>query len=409
MNTFSAIKTALDALRINKMRSALTMLGIIIGVSAVITMIAVGAGARVQVSKQIESMGSNLLLVLSGATTSGGVRMGMGTEPTLTVDDAKAIASELSNIIAFAAPVHSGTTQVVYGNQNWSTIVNGSMPEILDIREWAVTSGRSFTQKDVDGATKVALIGQTVLENLFYSEDPVGKIIRIKKIPFTVIGTLAKKGLSPIGQDQDDAIYIPLTTAQKRVFGTKLPGSVRIIYIKATDKDVLNDAENEIKELLRQRHRIASGKEDDFTVRNLTEMMSASENASRIMAILLGAIASVSLIVGGIGIMNIMLVSVTERTREIGIRMAVGAKPRDILMQFLIESVVLALLGGIIGIFIGIIGSKVITYLAGWQTLISTWSIVLAFGFSSIIGIFFGFYPAKRASMLDPVECLRSE
>ncbi|MBI5892067.1 MAG: ABC transporter permease [Deltaproteobacteria bacterium] len=391
------------------MRSALTMLGIIIGVGAVIAMVAVGAGARVQVSKEIESMGSNLLLVLSGATTSGGIRMGFGTEPTLTADDAKAIAAELSNVVAFTSPVHSGTAQVVYGNQNWSTIVNGSMPEILDIREWAVTSGIAFTQKDVDGAAKVALVGQTVAENLFGSEDPVGKIIRIKKIPFTVTGVLAKKGLSPIGQDQDDAIYIPLTTAQKRVFGAKIPGSVRIIYIKAAGKDVLNDAENEIKKLLRQRHRIASGKEDDFTVRNLTEMMSASENASKIMTILLGAIASVSLIVGGIGIMNIMLVSVTERTREIGIRMAVGAKGRDILMQFLIEAVVLALLGGMIGILIGIIGSKIITYMAEWQTLITPWSIILAFGFSSIVGIFFGFYPARRASMLDPVECLRYE
>lgn len=409
MNIISAVIIALDALRINKMRSALTMLGIIIGVSAVIAMVAVGAGARVQVSKEIESMGSNLLLVLSGATTSGGIRMGMGTEPTLTADDAKAIASELSNVVAFTSPIHSGTAQVVYGNQNWSTLVNGSMPEILDIREWAVTSGIAFTQKDIDGATKVALIGQTVAANLFGSEDPVGKIIRIKKIPFTVIGALAKKGLSPIGQDQDDAIYIPLTTAQKRVFGTKLPGSVRIIYIKATDKDVLNKAENDIKELLRQRHHIINGKEDDFTVRNLTEMMSASENASKIMTILLGAIASVSLIVGGIGIMNIMLVSVTERTREIGIRMAVGAKGRDILMQFLTEAVVLALLGGFIGILVGIAGSKIVTYMAEWQTLITSWSIILAFGFSSIIGIFFGFYPARRASMLDPVECLRYE
>jgi len=408
LNIISAIAIALDSLRANKMRSALTMLGIIIGVGAVIAMIAVGSGARAKVAKEIESMGSNLLLVLSGATTSGGIRIGMGTEPTLTAEDARAIAKELSTV-AFTAPILSGTAQVVYGNQNWSTLIIGTTPEILDVREWPVISGRAFTEKDVDGATKVALIGQTVLENLFGSEDAVGKTIRIKKIPFTIIGILARKGLSPTGQDQDDAIYIPLTTAQKRLFGTTFPGMVRIIYIKAAGKDVLNDAERDIKELLRQRHHITQGKENDFTVRNLTDMMSASENASRIMTILLGAIASVSLMVGGIGIMNIMLVSVTERTREIGIRMAVGAKSRDILMQFIIEAVVLALFGGFIGILIGIASTKTITYFAEWNTLISIWSIALAFGFSSVVGIFFGFYPARRASLLDPVECLRHE
>jgi len=408
LSIISIIKIALDALRINKMRSCLTMLGIIIGVGAVVAMIAVGAGARVQVAKEIESMGSNLLLVLSGAATSGGIRMGMGTQPTLSTDDAKAIASELSSV-AFTAPVHSGTAQVIYGNLNWNTVINGTTPEIFDVREWDVISGRIFTQKDMDGATKVAVIGQTVVENLFGIEEPVGKIIRIKKVPFTVIGVLSKKGLSPIGQDQDDAIYVPVTSLQKRLFQTPFPGMVRIIYVKASAKDLLIQAEEEIKDLLRQRHHVTAGKGDDFNVRNLTEMMSASENASKIMTMLLGAIASVSLIVGGIGIMNIMLVSVTERTREIGIRMAVGAKRRDILLQFLTEATVLALIGGLTGIFVGIAGSKIITYMAEWPTLISLWSIGLAFGFSSAVGIFFGFYPARRASKLNPAECLRYE
>ncbi|MBI5682679.1 MAG: ABC transporter permease [Deltaproteobacteria bacterium] len=392
----------------NKMRSALTMLGIIIGVGAVIAMIAVGSGARVQVAKEIESMGTNLLMVLSGATTSGGIRMGMGTQPTLTADDARTIREELSSV-AFAAPLHSGTAQIVYGNQNWSTVVHGTTPEIFEVREWQTISGRVFTQKELDGAAKTSVIGQTVAENLFGAEDPIGKIVRIKKVPFAVIGILAKKGQSPMGQDQDDAIYVPLSTLQKKIFGTPFPGAVRIIYIKAVSKDMLNEAENDIRELLRQRHHIISGKEDDFSIRNLTDIMSASEKASQTMAILLGAIASVSLIVGGIGIMNIMLVSVTERTKEIGIRMAVGAKGMDILMQFLIEAVVLALIGGMIGILIGIIGSKIVAYVTGWNILISLWSISLAFGFSSIIGIFFGFYPAKRASRLNPVECLRYE
>lgn len=408
MRIVSAVNIALRALRMNKMRSALTMLGIIIGVGAVIAMIAVGGGARIQVAKEIESMGANLLMVLSGATTSGGIRMGMGTQPTLTAEDAKTIREELSTV-AFAAPVHSGTAQVVYGNQNWSTAIYGTTPEIFDVREWQTADGRVFTQKELDGAAKVAVIGQTIAENLFGAENPISKIIRIKKVPFTVIGLLAKKGQSPIGQDQDDAIYMPLTTLQKKIFGTPFPGTVRIIYVKAASKDMLYDAESDIKELLRQRHRITSGKDDDFSIHNLTDIMSASEKASQTMAILLGAIASVSLIVGGIGIMNIMLVSVTERTKEIGIRMAVGAKEQDILMQFLIEAVVLALIGGLIGILLGVIGSNAIAYIANWNTFVSLWSIVLAFGFSSIIGIFFGFYPARKASRLDPVECLRYE
>ncbi|MBI3754000.1 MAG: ABC transporter permease [Deltaproteobacteria bacterium] len=408
MNTLSTVKIAVNALSINKMRSGLTMLGIIIGVAAVIAMISVGSGAREQISKQIESIGSNLLMILPGAATSGGLRMGFGSTPTLTSDDAKAIAQEVPDA-AYAAPLLPGTAQVVYGNQNWSTVITGTTPSFFDIRDWPVESGAIFTQRDVDGATKVALVGKTVVENLFGDEDPLGKIIRIKKIPFKVIGVLSRKGQSPIGQDQDDSIYIPVTTAQKKLFGTAFPGMVRIIIVKAVSPTALKDAEKNIAALLRQRHHIPTGREDDFTVRNLTEMMAAAEESAKIMSILLGSIASVSLIVGGIGIMNIMLVSVTERTREIGIRMAVGARGGDILMQFLIEAVVLAVIGGSIGIILGVIGSWFISHFAGWGIAISPMAILLSFGFSAAVGVFFGFYPARKASLLAPVECLRYE
>lgn len=408
MNTLSTVKIAVNALRINKMRSGLTMLGIIIGVAAVIAMISVGSGAREQVSKQIASIGSNLLIILPGAATSGGLRMGFGSTPTLTSDDAKAIAAEVSGA-AYAAPLLPGTAQVVYGNQNWSTIITGTSPGFFDLRDWPVEFGAIFTQRDVDGATKVALVGRTVKENLFGDEDPMGKIIRIKKIPFKVIGVLSGKGQSPMGQDQDDSVYIPVTTAQKKLFGTTFPGMVRIITVKAVSPSVLKEAEKNIVALLRQRHHISTGREDDFSIRNLTEILATAEQAARIMSILLGSIASVSLIVGGIGIMNIMLVSVTERTREIGIRMAVGARGGDILMQFLIEAVVLAIIGGCIGIVLGIVGSWLISHFAGWEISISAVAIFLSFGFSALVGVFFGFYPARKASLLAPVECLRYE
>ncbi|MBI3398681.1 MAG: ABC transporter permease [Deltaproteobacteria bacterium] len=408
MNTIATVKIAVNALSINKMRSGLTMLGIIIGVAAVIAMISVGSGAREQVSKQIASIGSNLLMILPGAATSGGLRMGFGSTPTLTFDDAKAIGTEAPDV-AYAAPLLPGTAQVVYGNQNWSTVITGTTPSFFDIRDWPVESGVAFTQRDVDGATKVALIGKTVKENLFGDEDPLGKIIRIKKIPFKVIGILSRKGQSPLGQDQDDSIYIPVTTAQKKLFGTTFPGMVRMITVKANSSSALKDAEKNITALLRQRHHIPAGREDDFSVRNLTEILAATEQAAKIMSILLGSIASVSLIVGGIGIMNIMLVSVTERTREIGIRMAVGARGWDILMQFLIEAVVLAVIGGCIGIMLGIAGSWLISHFAGWEIAISPMTILLSFGFSAAVGVFFGFYPARKASLLAPVECLRYE
>ncbi len=341
---FASLRIALRALMVNKMRSILTILGIIIGVGAVITMIAVGSGAKQRISEQIASMGSNLLMVMSGSSTSGGIRFGAGTVPTLTVDDAKAIASEIPSV-KYAAPSLPGIAQVVYGNQNWSTSIVGTTPEMLEIREWPVASGRSFTQQDVDGATKVCLLGMTVVENLFGGIDPIGQIVRIKKVPFTVIGVLSYKGQTTFGQDQDDTVFVPLTTAQKRLFGMQFPGMVRMISVQARGPEVIGEAEVEINSLLRQRHRIQPNQESDFTVRNLTELMTTAEESARVMSLLLGAIASISLIVGGIGIMNIMLVSVTERTREIGIRIAVGAKGRDILLQFLIESLVLSLIG----------------------------------------------------------------
>lgn len=393
---------------VNKMRSALTMLGIIIGVGAVITMVAVGSGAKARIAEQIASMGSNMLIILSGSSTSGGFRGGMGTVPTLTVDDAKAIQNEIPSV-QYVAPNLSGVSQVVYGNQNWSTIINGSTPEVLAIRDWPLTSGRPFIQQDVDGATKVALLGKTVVDNLFGGMDPIGQVIRIKKIPFTVIGVLASKGQSTWGQDQDDTIFVPLTTAQKRLFGQQFPGMVRVIQVQARGPEVMKEAEDQINDLLRQRHRIQPNQDNDFSVRNLAELMSSAEQSANVMSLLLGAIASISLIVGGIGIMNIMLVSVTERTREIGIRIAVGAKGRDILLQFLIESLVLSLIGGTLGIMIGIAGTFILSSFTQWPVLFSIEAILLAFLFSGSVGVFFGFYPARRASLLNPIEALRYE
>lgn len=404
----STIKIALRALRVNKMRSALTMLGIIIGVGAVITMLAVGTGASQRISEQISSMGSNLIIILPGATTAGGVRMGAGTQPTLSMGDVEAIKREITSV-SYAAPDLSEVTQVVYGNQNWATGVRGTTPDILNVRDWPLESGRSFTEQDIKSATKVCMLGQTVIENLFSNIDPIGKIVRIKKVPFTVVGILSRKGQSPRGQDQDDVIYVPITTAQKKLIGTVFPGMVRIIMVKARSTEDLSTAEKKITELLRQRHKIGQKQENDFTVRNLTEIWQTQEQSTKVMTILLGAIASVSLLVGGIGIMNIMLVSVTERTREIGIRMAVGAKTWDIRLQFIIEALTLSLIGGITGIIIGIAGSNVLSILAGWPTIILPFSIILAFGFSGLVGIFFGIYPAHKASLLNPIEALRYE
>jgi putative ABC transport system permease protein len=409
MKTFwASLRIALRALRVNKMRSVLTALGIIIGVSAVIAMIAVGSGAKAQINEQIASMGSNLLIVQSGSSTSGGMRMGSGTVPTLTVDDAEAILTEVPSV-KYAAPALPGVAQVIYGNQNWSTSIIGTMPEMLDIRDWPVVSGRSFTQQDVSGAAKVCLLGMTVTGNLFGGIDPVGQIIRIKNVPFAVLGVLSYKGQSARGQDQDDTVIVPLTTAQKRLFGMQFPGMVRMIMVQAKGPEMMREAESQINVLLRQRHRITGNQDNDFTVRNLSEIMAAAQQSADVMSLLLGAIASISLIVGGIGIMNIMLVSVTERTREIGIRIAVGAKSRDILLQFLIESLVLSLIGGMLGIAIGIGGTYVLSTFTQWPTLLSIRAILLAFLFAGSVGVFFGFYPARKASLLDPIEALRYE
>jgi len=404
----ASLRIALRALMVNKMRSALTMLGIIIGVGAVIAMIAVGSGAKQRIAEQIASMGSNMLIVLSGSSTSGGLRFGTGTVPTLTVDDAKAILNEIP-AVKYVSPILGGVAQVVFGNQNWSTIVNGATPEVLEIRDWPLASGRPFTQQDVDGATKVCLLGKTVVDNLFGGIDPIGQIVRIKKVPFTVVGVLAPKGQSTWGQDQDDTIFIPLTTAQKRLFGMQFPGMVRIITVQAREPEVMKNVESQINDLLRQRHRIQPNQDNDFSVRNLTEIAASAEQSARVMSLLLGAIASISLIVGGIGIMNIMLVSVTERTREIGIRIAVGAKGKDILLQFLIESLVLSLIGGMMGIGIGIAGTLVLARFTQWPTLFSINAILLAFLFAGSVGVFFGFYPARKASMLNPIEALHYE
>jgi len=408
INIPSTIKISFRALRVNKMRSALTMLGIIIGVGAVIAMLAVGTGASQKISEQIASIGSNLIIVIPGATTAGGVRMGMGTQPTLTMGDAEAILKESSAVLD-VAPDLSGVAQIVYGNQNWSTGVRGTTPSILNVRDWPLADGKSVTEQDVKSAAKVCLLGQTVIDNLFGDINPIGKIIRIKNVPFTVIGILSDKGQSPTGQDQDDVIYVPLTTAQKKLFGTTFPGMVRTIMVKEKSAEDLSVAEKQITELLRQRHHIGPKQENDFTVRNLTQMMQAAEQSTKVMTLLLGAIASVSLLVGGIGIMNIMLVSVTERTREIGIRMAVGAKTWDIRLQFIIEAVTLSLIGGIAGIIAGTSGSKIISMIAGWATIVLPLSILLAFSFSGLVGIFFGFYPAYKASLLNPIDALRYE
>jgi putative ABC transport system permease protein len=408
INIPSTFKISFRALKVNKMRSALTMLGIIIGVGAVITMLAVGTGASKKISDQISSMGSNLIMILPGATTAGGVRMGAGTQPTLTLGDADAIKRECP-AVQDVAPIHNGVAQVVYGHQNWSTGIIGTTPSVLIVRDWSLSAGRSFTDQDVKSATKVCLLGQSVVDNLFGDMDPTGQFIRIKNVPFVVTGVLAPKGQSAQGQDQDDTVLIPVTTAQKKLFGTSFPGMVRIITVKAKSTEDLPSAEKQINELLRQRHHIGPKQDNDFTVRNLTQIMQTAEQSTKVMTLLLGAIASVSLLVGGIGIMNIMLVSVTERTREIGIRMAIGAKTWDIRLQFIIEALTLSLIGGVVGIILGISGSELLSILAGWSTIISPLSILLAFGFSGLVGIFFGFYPAYKASLLDPIEALRYE
>jgi len=402
------VKIAARALRLNLMRSFLTMLGIMIGIGAVIVMVAVGSGATKQIADQIATMGSNLILILPGSTTSGGIRAGGGSAPTLTFEDVKAIQSECP-AVALAAPELRGTAQMVAGNMNWSSLVTGTTPALLSIRDWRLAAGREMTSSDVDTAQKVCIMGKTVAENLFGDDDPIGKQVRIKGVPFLIIGLLERKGRSAQGTDQDDVVYVPITTAQRKILGNAFPGMVGPVLVQAASQEQLAQAESEITSLLDQRHHMSATKERDYTVRNLSEILAVSQQSAKTMSLLLGAVASISLIVGGIGIMNIMLVSVTERTREIGIRMAIGAKERDILLQFLAEAVLLTMLGGFIGITLGVGGAFAISGFFGWPTLISGEAILLAVAFSSGIGIFFGFYPARKAAGLNPIDALRYE
>ncbi len=410
MNLSGLLRVAMRALAVNKLRSLLTMLGIIIGVAAVIVMIAVGAGAQARVEEQIRSLGSNLLLILSGTTTSGGVRMGFGSNQTISEDDAAAIPREIPETMA--APALRGTAQLIWGNQNWSTVIFGVTPDYIDVRQWEIAAGRMFDAPDMAGATKVCLVGQTVARQLFGGANPLGQVIRVRRVPFTVIGVLESKGQSMMGTDQDDLVLMPISTARKRVLGASnlaKQRSVSTIWVKVADGYDMKAAEEQVRSLLRQRHRLQPGQDDDFSLRNLEEVAATQEASSRVLALLLAAVASVSLVVGGIGIMNIMLVSVTERTREIGLRMAVGARTRDILGQFLVEAVTLSLIGGLAGIAIGVATAVGIAEVAGWRIVLSPESVMLAVAFAFAIGVFFGFYPARKAARLNPVEALRFE
>ncbi len=410
MNFLSALRSALRALAANTLRSILTMLGIIIGVAAVITMIAVGQGATNRVQDQMKGLGSNIMLVLPGGLTTGGVRLGAQTGQALSEDDALAIAKEVPEVQVAAPSMRTGA-QVVAGNSNWSTTVFGTTNDYLEAREWPLGSGRSFEAAEMQGSAKVALIGLTTAQQLFGDADPLEQVIRVKKVPMTIVGVLAKKGQNMLGQDQDDIIIVPIGTYRNRIQGgnsgkTKRVGS---ISVKVKEGQSMQLAEENIKDLLRQRLKVQSGGDEPFSVRNLTEILQAQEASSRIMTLLLAAVAGISLIIGGIGIMNIMLVSVTERTREIGLRMAVGARGKDILMQFLIEAVTLSLIGGAIGVLLGAAATWAVGYFAGWQVSMTAASIVLATVFSAVVGVFFGFYPARRASKLLPIQALRYE
>ncbi len=408
MDVKSTLKMALVSLKINKMRSILTSLGVIIGVSSVIIMLAVGEGASQKIAKDMESMGSNLLMIHSAAATSGGVRMGRGTKPTLTLKDANVIEKECTGLLG-VAPTSKETQQLTYGNQNWSTNVTGTNSDYIKIRDWEILYGRNFFSEELKNSSKVAIIGNTVSNELFGDVNPVNKTIRIGNVPFKVIGLLKPKGQNGMGQDEDDIVFIPILTAQKKVFGSEFPNTVNMIMVKTVDDNQLNVAEQQITEILRRRHKIGVNGLDDFEVRNLAQMQETIKSSAKTMSILLGAIASVSLMVGGIGIMNIMLVSVTERTKEIGIRMAIGATTFDIRLQFLIESLLLSLFGGVIGIITGVLGAVLIKILTGTNIFITGFSIIISIGFSALIGVTFGFYPAYRASLLNPIEALRYE
>jgi putative ABC transport system permease protein len=405
MQWVMTLRIALRALARNKLRAFLTMLGIIIGVGAVIAMVAIGEGAKATIRAQIASLGTNVLIVLPGSNIQGGVRFGTGGVTTLVDGDAKAMVRELSSV-AFASPVLRRQEQAVAGNLNWGTLIQGVAPEFQQIRDWEIADGRFLHEGDVESAAKVAIIGQTVAQQLFGNDNPLDSVIRIRNIPFRIVGLLAAKGQTGQGTDQDDTVMIPYTTMQKRLMRITW---VQNIVVKAVSAERVQEAEEQITGLLRQRHRIGPDRDDDFNVRNLSDIAEAAQTTARVMAVLLGSVASISLLVGGIGIMNIMLVSVTERTREIGIRMAVGARSRDIMLQFLVEAVVMAATGGLIGIFLGIGSSELLKQWAQWPTLINPAITAIAFLFSGAVGVFFGFYPAKKAANLDPIEALRYE
>ena len=407
MNLFSIIGEALRALRQTRLRTGLTMLGMIIGVAAVVLMLSIGQGARTKINETIAAMGSNLFLVVPGATSSGGFSFGSGSVRTLTINDSHAIA-ELTSIKA-TAPVTTGPVQLNYGAKNWSTIITGTTPDYFEVGNWKMESGAAFTDSDLRSAARVVVLGAVTAKNLFNEEDPIGKTIRISNRPFVVVGILMVKGQSLTGRDQDDTVFIPITTSERQITGSQFPGSIRYMLVQAKSSDDMDIAEIEITQLLRQRHRIPKGKDNDFTVRNLTAIADVATDAAKVMSIVLGAIASVSLLVGGIGIMNIMLVSVTERTREIGIRMAIGANQRAILTQFLLEAMMICLMGGVIGLMLGIGGAWLVSRFADMLIVITLGMVGLAFLFSSAVGIFFGFYPAKKAASLKPVDALRYE
>jgi putative ABC transport system permease protein len=407
MNVLMIIRIAFRALARNKTRAALTMLGIIIGVSAVIVMVSIGQGAQATVQAQIESMGTNLLFVSAGSQNVGGVRSGAGDTGTntLTVEDLEAIKREVPSV-SMVSPVVNSRSQMIAGNQNWSTSIQGVSDQFPDIRKWAVGSGAFFTDSDVRSAARVVVIGQTIADNLFPGEDAVGQTMRISNMPFRVVGVMARKGQDPQGRDQDDAAFAPYTSVQKKLLGST---RVQVAYVSAVSQDATYTAQSQIAELLRQRHKLGQGAPDDFTVRNMSDVAEAANETNSVMTMLLGSIAGVSLLVGGIGIMNIMLVSVTERTREIGIRMAIGARSTAVRTQFLVESIVLSLTGGFAGIVLGVLASVGVPLLLGWPTLVSTASIIGSVVFSAGVGIFFGYYPARKAAALDPIDALRYE
>jgi putative ABC transport system permease protein len=399
------VQLGLSALTRNRMRAALTVLGIVIGVAAVIATLAIGQGARAAVQAQIRSLGANTLSVIPGTVTSGGARGGMGTITTLTPEDALAIVRECP-AVAVVSPLVRTLSQVVLGNQNWSTQVQGVGPDFVDIRQWPIQDGVGITDSDVRGAAKVCVLGVNVVSELFGDSEPVGQMVRIKDIPFKVVGVLSPKGGTGFGGDNDDTVLVPFTTAQRRLMGIT---HINSVLISAVSESQVNAAVDQITDLLRQRHRIRPGENDDFFIRTQLEASTAAEATSQVMTLLLASIAAVSLLVGGIGIMNIMLVSVTERTREIGVRRAIGARRSDILLQFLFESAFLSLAGGAIGVALGVVSAQLISQLARWPTMVQPGAVLMAFGFSTFVGLFFGFYPARRAATLDPIEALRYE